>query len=219
MRVIASCVAIVLCAGCDQAAPPQTPRIADVPASAPAAAVNPARVERVRVDLPEGYEVTELSGRAAPLALWGFGQGWTADPMPCGALADPAGDGAVHGWSASGPGGIVHAVVAVAQAALDPAAIDACGTWTLVAGPTSADVRLVGPPAVEGAATLGMATDATTVVEGGTETHTHADTFVAYLDGYVAYVTVITDPGAAGPALPADFASGLLVETVAAVRG
>lgn len=219
MRVFASCVAVVLCAACGQAAPPSSPPTPSPSQSSSAAALQPARVERVRSDLPDDYEVTDLTGRAAPLALWGFGPAWTADPVSCGALADPAGDGAFHGWSASGPGGIVHAVVAISPVGLDPAAAESCGSWTLSAGPTSADVTLVGAPAIDGAATLGMATDATTVVEGGTETHTHADTFVAYLDGYVAYVTVVTDPGAAGPALRADFASGLLVQTVVAIRG
>jgi hypothetical protein len=219
MRVFASCVAIVLCAACGQSAPPASPGVPDASPSASAVTVRPARVERARAGLPDGYEVTELSGRTAPLALWGFGQAWTADPTRCGALSDPAGGGVVHGWSASGPGGIIHAVVALSPVGLDPASTESCGTWTLSAGPTSASVTLVGSPAVDGAATLGMATDATTVVEGGTETRTHADTFVAYLGGYVAYVTVVTDPGAAGPSLPADFASSLLVETVAAIRG
>jgi hypothetical protein len=218
MRVFASCVAIVLCAACGQGAVPPSPGTSDASPSA----VNPARVQRVRSDLPDGYEVADLSGRAAPLELWGFGQAWTADPSHCGALADPAGDGAdgaVHGWSASGPGGIVYAVVAVAPVGLDPVLAASCGTWTLSAGHTSGVVTLVGPPAVDGASTLGMATDATTVVEGGTETHTHADTFIAYLGEHVAYVTVVTDPGVAGPALRADFASDLLVKTVAAIRG
>jgi hypothetical protein len=220
MRVFASCVVIVLCAACGQAAAPPSPHTAN--ASPSPAEVNPARVERVRSDLPDGYEVAGLSGRAAPVALWGFGQAWTADPIHCGALADPAGDGAdgaVNGWSASGPGGIVYAVVADASVGLDPVLAASCGTWTLSAGHTSGVVTLVGPPAVDGATTLGMATDATTVVEGGTETHTHADTFIAYLGEHVAYVAVVTDPGVAGPALSADFASELLVKTVAAVRG
>jgi Domain of unknown function (DUF5642) len=219
MRVFASCVAIVLCTACAQPAPPPSALTSDAAPSSSPARLRPARVERVRSDLPDDYEVSDLTGRAAPLALWGFGPAWTADPTQCGALADPAGEGGFHGWSASGPGGIVHAVVAVSPGGLDPASAESCATWTLSAGPTNADVTLVGAPAIDGAVTLGMATDATTVVEGGTETHTHADTFVAYLNGYVAYVTVVTDPGAAGPALRADFASGLLVQTVVAIRG
>lgn len=149
----------------------------------------------------------------------GFRHGVGAHPAECGVLGDPAGEGARYGWSASGPGGIVYAAVAVAPVALDPALTQACGTWTLAAGPTSGVVTLLGAPAVDGAATLGMAVDAATVVEGGTETHTHADTFIAYLDGHVAYVVVVTDPGASAPGLPAGFASDLLVQTVAAIRG
>jgi hypothetical protein len=215
MRVFASCVAIALCAACGQPAAP-------VPSSTPSVSqteVDPARVQRVRADLPEGYEVADLTGRAAPVALWGFGQRWAADPAPCGTLADPAGDAAIHGWSASGPGGIVYAVVADAAAGVGPGLVESCGTFTLAAGPTTGVVTLVGAPAVEGAATLGMATDATTVVEGGTETHTHADTFIAYLEKHVVYVTVVTDPGVPGAALQPDFASGLLLKTVAAIRG
>ena len=64
-----------------------------------------------------------------------------------------------------------------------------------------------------------MVSDATTVVEGGTETHSRAATFSAYLDGHVAYVAVVTDPGSAGPALGPDFAATLLAKTVSALRG
>lgn len=181
--------------------------------------VEPGKVMRIQRELPAGYEVAELSDRAAPIALWGFGEEWTADPPRCGSLADPAGDGAVRGFSASGSGGIVYAVVAAAPVGLDRSVIQACDTWTLAAGRTSGVVTLVDPPAVEGAATIGMATDATTVVEGGTETRSHADTFVAYLDEHVAYVAVVTDPGSSGPLLGQDATSELLVELVSALRG
>jgi len=94
----------------------QTPTSA--PPAAPtdsSASVNPARIERVRTELPSGYEVTALPGRAVPVALWGLGPGWTADPPRCGVLADPV-DGTAaattRGWSASGAGGIVYAVLA-----------------------------------------------------------------------------------------------------------
>ncbi len=176
-------------------------------------------MDRVRADLPAGYEFAGLTGRAAPIALWGFGPAWTADPSPCGALGDPAPGAALRGWSASGPGGIVYAVVAEAAALLDAPGRDACGTWTLSAGHTSGVVRLVAAPSVEGAATVGMATAATTVVEGGTETHSSADTFVAYLSDHVVYVTVVTDPGSSAPSLDAPFAADLLVKTVATIRG
>ena len=91
--------------------------------------------------------------------------------------------------------------------------------WTLSAGHSSGSVTLVAAPAIDGAATVGMATVTTTVVEGGTETHSHADTFAAYLGDYVAYVTVVTDPGSPNPPLGQDFAAELLVKTVSALRG
>ena len=197
------------------------------PSSAPSTAtsgastsVNPARIERVRVDLPSGYEVAPLAGRAAPLAFWGFGPGWTADPPRCLALADPVADAATtRGWSASGAGGIVYAVVAGSAATLDRSLIDECGQWTVSAGRTSGSVTSVAAPAIDGAATVGLSTTATTVVEGGTETHSHVDTFTAYLGDYVAFITVVTDPGSPNPALGQDFAAELLVKTVSALRG
>ena len=199
----------------------------DSPSSAPSTAssgsstqVNPARIERVRTELPSGYEVAGLSGRAAPVAFWGLGPDWIADPQRCGALADPAaGEAATRGWSASGAGGIVYAVVAASAAALDPSLIDECGQWTVSAGRTSGSVTLVAAPAIDGAATVGLSTTATTSVEGGTETHSHAETFTAYLSGYVVVVTVVTDPGSPNPALGQDFAAELLVKTVSALRG
>ncbi|MGA9376551.1 MAG: DUF5642 family protein, partial [Mycobacterium sp.] len=61
---------------------------------------------------------------------------------------------------------------------------------------------------------------ATTVVEGGTETRSYADTVTAYLDsGFVASVTVVTDPGSDLPVLGPDVAARLLARTVTAVRG
>jgi hypothetical protein len=218
MRVFASCVAIALCAACGQPDTESPPEVAHSSSPAPAA-VNPARVERVRPDLPTGYEFAPLPVRAAPVALWGFGVTWTADPPGCGGLADPAGAAAAHGWSASGPGGIVYAVVADASVGLDRALVDSCGTWSMSAGHTTGVVDVVDAPAVDRAATMGMISDATTTVEGGIETHSHAETFVAYLGDHVAYVTLVTDPGAAAPSLAPGFASDLLVKTVAAIRG
>lgn len=215
MRVFASCVAIALCAACAQPAAPPAPSAA----ATGVGAVNPARVERVRADLPTGYEVTPLPVGAAPVALWGLGSQWSADPAECAGLGDPAGGAPVRGWSASGPGGIVHAVVADAPVGLDGALVDSCDAWTVSSGHTSGAVHVVDPPAIDGAATAGMFTDATTTVEGGTETHVHADTFVAYLGDHVAYVTVVTDPGSSEPPLGPGFASDLLVKTVAALRG
>jgi hypothetical protein len=77
---------------------------------------------------------------------------------------------------------------------------------------------LVAAPAIDGAATVGLSTTATTVVEGGTETHSDADTFTAYLGEYVAFITVVTDPGSPNPSLGQDFAAELLVKAVGALR-
>lgn len=217
MRLFALLAALIFCvAGC-----------AGSPSGAPSAAsstssnqVNPARIERVRTQLPSGYEVAALSGRAAPVAFWGLGSDWTAEPPRCGALGDPVADATTtRGWSASGVGGIVYAVVAASKATLDPTLIDECRQWTVSAGHTSGTVTAVAAPAIDGAATVGQSTTTTTIVEGGTETHSHADTFSAYLAGYVAFVTVVTDPGSPNPSLGQDFAAELLVKTVSALRG
>jgi len=199
----------------------ESPSVAPSTATSGASAqVNPARIERVRTELPSGYEVAALSGRAAPVAFWGLGPEWTADPPRCGALADPVADATTtRGWSASGAGGIVYAVVAGSAATLDPSLIDECGEWTVSAGHTSGSVTFVAAPAIDAAASVGLSTTTTTVVEGGTETHLRADTFTAYLSGYVAFVTVVTDPGSPNPSLGQDFAAELLAKTVAALRG
>jgi hypothetical protein len=181
--------------------------------------VNPANITRARADLPAGYEVTNLTGPASPVAFWGLGPGWTAEPAPCGLLAAPSGDeSTTKGWSASGPGGIVHAAV-IGHVTFDPASLAGCGQWTVTSGNTTGTVNLVDAPAVEGATTVGMATDAKTVVEGGTETTSTASTFSAYLDDYLVFVTVVTDPGSPNPPLGQEFAADLLVKTVAALRG
>jgi Domain of unknown function (DUF5642) len=180
------------------------------------AQVNPARIDRARDHLPDGYEVADVAGRVAPVALWGFGAEWTADPPQCGMLADPVlVDG--RGWSASGPGGIVYAVAADGGSP-DPALWSECGRWTLSGGRTSGDVTLRPAPTIEGAATVAMATSTTTVVEGGTETRSHADTATAYLNDYVVFVTVVTDPGSPNAQLGAEFADELMVKTVSALR-
>jgi len=203
-------------AACAQS-PPVAPPTATTGSSV---SVNPARIDRVRTALPSGYEVAALSVRPAPVAFWGLGPDWTAEPPRCGALADPArGAATTRGWSASGPGGIVYAAVADSAATLEPSLLDECGRWTVSAGHTGGTVGLVAAPTIDGAATVGLSASTTTTVEGGTETHSRADTFTAYLGGYVAFVTVVGDPGSPNPQLGQEFASDLLVKTVAALRG
>jgi hypothetical protein len=232
VRVFAACAAAALCAACGPHDAPRPTSGSPEPSSR-SSAIHLANVARVSGDLPAGYEIADLAGRAAPLAFWGFGPQWIADPPLCGVLSDPPVDGAtIRGWSGSGPGGIVYVVAAASRsggqersepgnvpAVVDPAVIDECGTSTLTAGHTSGTVTTVDAPAIDAATTLGLRTETITVVEGGTETHSHADTFTAYLEGYTTYVTVVTDPGSSGPVLDAEFAATLLVKTVAALRG
>ena len=185
--------------------------------------VDPAKITRARGDLPAGYEVADISGPASPVAFWGFGPGWVTEPPACGVLAGPASDGGTtRGWSGSGPGGIVHAVVIgspTAPVTFDPAVLADCGQWTVISGNTSGIVNLIEAPAIDGADTVGMSTVATTVVEGGTEITSTASTFSAYLGDYLAFVTVVTDPGSPNPPLGQEFAAELLVKTVSALRG
>jgi hypothetical protein len=259
VRVFAAGAAVALCAACGPSDAPHPAAGSSAPSSQ-AMGIDLAGVARVRGGLPAGYEVGDLLGRVTPLAFWGFGPQWAADPPQCGVLADPAVDaGSVRGWSASGPGGIVYVVAAAAltggQERSDSGDVTggqersdlwdvtggqersdlgdvtggqersdlgdvtgACSSSTLTAGHTSGTVAMVEAPAIDGATTVGVRTDTTTVVEGGTETHSHADTFTAYLDGYVAYVTVVTDPGSSEQPLDAGFAAALLIKTVSALR-
>jgi hypothetical protein len=217
VRLFALLAALSLVAAACAKSPSSAPSAA---ARATSASVNPARIERVRTALPTGYEVAALSVRPAPFAFWGLGADWAAEPPRCGALADPvAGAATTRGWSASGAGGIVYAVVADSAATLDPSLLDECGQWTVSAGHTSGTVALVAAPAIDGATTVGLSASTTTVVEGGTETHSRADTFTAHLGDYVAFVTVVGDPGSPNPQLGLQFASDLLVKTVSALRG
>ena len=180
--------------------------------------VEPARIDRARHALPPGYEVTPYTGAPTPLAVWGLAGPVEAQPVQCVELAaPPLRPDSAQGWSASGPGGIVYAVVAAAAPAA-PVEAAACQSWTATAGHTSATVRDLPAPALEAAHTVGMATAATTVVEGGTETRADADTFVAHLGQFVCFVALVTDPGSAYPHLDAAFAADLLVETVSALR-
>jgi Domain of unknown function (DUF5642) len=185
--------------------------------------VNPANIRWVRRDLPSGYEVTGISGQAAPPAIWGLGSDGTATPAQCAALADPAGGHgqSAQGISGSGAGGIVYAVVAAAptgSVAPDQSLVDQCRTWTMTSGRAKARVDLVDPPRIDGAETLGMAADITTSVEGGNEIGSRANTFTAYLGDYYAFTTVISDPGAPDSPLTPQFAANLLVKAVSALR-
>lgn len=174
----------------------------------------------MRQDLPDGYEFAPIDARVTPIALWGFEAHWLADPPECGALAAPAVDpGTARGWSGSGPGGIVYAVVARATAPADPDLADHCAEWTVTGGHSVGAVTSRPAPAIEGARTAGMATAVRTVVEGGTETRSHADTFTADLGDHYCSVTVVTDPGSAETALDARYAADLLVKSVSALRG
>jgi Domain of unknown function (DUF5642) len=208
-------------AGCGQSGSPPATSTSASPAAE--SQVNPANIGRVRGDLPVGYEVADLSGPASPAAFWGFGPGWVTEPLQCGVLAGPATDDATtNGWSGSGPGGIVHAVVTgspTSPVTFDPAVLAECGHWTVISGNTTGTVNLVDAPAIEGATTVGMDTVAKTVVEGGTETTSAVYTFSAYLGDYLAFVTVVADPGSPNPPLGQEFAADLLVKTVSALRG
>jgi Domain of unknown function (DUF5642) len=187
--------------------------------SSPAQSINPSNIKRVRGALPPGYEVADFSGPPSPAGLWGFRPGWAADPPQCAALAQPAGDTArAQGLSGSGAGGIVYAVVTAAPATLDPALLGECGRWSMTYGHTTAAVRLTDPPHIDGVDTLGMTSTIRTVVESGTETDSQAQTFTAYLGDYVAFVTLVTDPGSPHPPLEPGFAADLLVRTVSALR-
>jgi hypothetical protein len=200
-----------------------------LPSAAPQAhttTVDPERIRRIRPELPEGYEVAEVGGYASsPVAFWGFGRGWTAEPPQCAALVDPAPDGPALGVSGSGTGGIIHVVVvsvppgAVAPVGLDPVRLSECGRWAMEYGGSSAEVTLVDAPVIDGAATLGTSSTIRTVVEAGTQTDSRADTFMAYLGEHVVFVTLVTDPGAVEPPLPPQYASDLLVKTVDTLRG
>jgi len=218
VRLIAVCALALAGVGCAQSSGP-----APAPASQTTArlTIDPTRIDRARDALPDGYEVAAYTGPPAPFAVWGFRGSPVTDPAPCAALAAPAVDpGTARGWSASGPGGIVYAVVAGAAGPSPITAVRAdCARWTAVSGHTTGVVTGVPGPDVASAQTVGMSGTATTVVEGGTETRSHSETFVAYLDRYVCFVAVVTDPGSPDPALAPGFASDLLAETVSTLRG
>lgn len=189
-----------------------------MPTSGP---ITPANIKRIRPALPAGYEIADVSGPLSAAGVWGFGSGWTATPPQCAALADPApADPGARGYSASGPGGIVYVVVAVpSQGAPGAGLIDDCAQWTMTFAHTTGDVTLSEAPHVDGADTVAMTVATRTVVESGTETDGKAVTAQAYVDGHVAYVTLVTDPGSPHPPLDSHVVGDLLVATVSALRG
>ena len=212
------CALALTCAACGQTSDP-----APVPTSAaPANPVNPARIDRAREALPDGYEVSGYAGPPAPFAMWGFRDSAVADPAQCAVLgAPPVDTSSAKGWSASGPGGIVYVVVADGASAAAPGAnvLAECEQWTAVSGRTTGNVTALPAPAIDAADTVGMSTAAVTLVEGGTETRSQAETFVAYLGRYLCFVAVVTDPGSPHATLGPGFASDLLAETVSTLRG
>ena len=211
-------LAMLTVAACAQPAPitESTP-----PSAGQVRPVNPADIRRMRGSFPPGYEISDIRGAASPALYWGLKPGWSAEPAHCGALADPAAGGASppEGLSGSGSGGIIYVVAAAAAAEPDPGTIADCGHWVMDSARTTATVDRTDGPAIDGVPTLGMAAAIRTVVEGGTETDLRAVTVVGYLGEYVAFVTVVTDPGSAQPQLPPELASKLLTEAVATLRG
>jgi hypothetical protein len=216
----------LLAAACARSpAPPVSPSPSRSP-SAHGTAVNPANIKRVGRELPPGYEVTTgIPSAASPRVIWELEPDVTAKPPQCAILADP-GDGrdqSAQGVSGSGSGGIVDAVVVSLPGLPGPLALDhtvvaACTQWTMIAGHTTASVRLTDAPQIDGVETLGMVTDIRTSVESGTEIDSRAYTFTAYLGDYYAFTTLTTEPGSVLPALPPQFAADLLVKTVSALR-
>jgi Domain of unknown function (DUF5642) len=201
--------------------PPPTSSTASTWAAKPIH-VEPANIRRMRGAFPSGYEVSDIRGDASPAKYWGLKPGWTSDPSQCGVLADPAAGGATppEGLSASGNGGIIYTVVAAAPSAAgpDPGTVDECRHWSMDSGRTTAIVDRFDAPAIEGVPTLGMVAGIRTIVEGGNETDLRASTVVAYLGSYIAFVTVITDPGSGPSELPHDLSSKLLTQAVATLR-
>lgn len=214
---------LAACAASPAPSPPTTASSPGAPSSSGARAggITPANIRRVGRDLPPGYEVSNIARASSPRALWGLGDQTVANPPECAALADPAAgrDQPAQGVSGSGSGGIVDSVVVAAPAALARDVVATCAHWDLTAGRTLVSVGLIDAPHVDGAETLGMVADIRAAVESGSEIDSRAYTFVAYLGGYYAFTTLITDPGSMLPPLPSQFAADLLVKTVATLRG
>jgi hypothetical protein len=222
MRPLWIGVPVVLLAACAHAPAPSAPPTK--PAPAPNATVHPANIKRVVGELPPHYEVTSgIPSGAAPRVIWSLEPDAGAKPPQCATLADPGNgrDQSAQGFSGSGTGGIVDAVVVTLPGPvdLDQGVVAACGRWTMSDGHTTASVRLIDAPHIDGVATLGMVADAKSSVESGTEIDSRTYTFTAYLGNYYAFTTLTTDPGSALPALPPQFVADLLVKTVSTLRG
>lgn len=219
VRQLAACGLALMCVACGQ---DRAPEPASPPPEMAGAQINPVRIERIRDALPPGYEVSGYTAAPTPLASWSMADASVALLPQCLALAAPPVEAvATRGWSASGPGGIVFAVVAGADALTPPDAglLTECAEWTLTSAHTTGNVTVRSTRSVSEARAISMTAALSTVVEGGTQTRSRADTFVAYLGNYLCFVTLVTDPGSPGPDLPPDFAADLLVSAVAALRG
>jgi hypothetical protein len=183
-------------------------------------AVNPANIKRLRSALPSDYEIAEVRGPTSVAAQWGFGQGWTIDPAHCAALVDPSpNDPATQGFSASGPGGIVYAVVAQHGPAGPAPVAGECGHWTMTFGHTTGTFELGDSPSTQGASTVVAHGLTRTAVESGTETHTQINAAYAYLAGYVVAISLITDPGSGHRPLDPGFVTELVGRAAAELRG
>ena len=214
-------ISVLLLAACAHSPAPSA-----TPTKSPAAhntAVNPANIKRVVRELPPNYEVTTgIPSGASPRVIWSLEADARAKPPQCATLADPGNgrDQTAQGFSGSGAGGIVDAVVVALPGPvnLDQGVVAACGRWTMIDGHTTANVRLIDAPHIDGVETLGTVADTQSSVESGTEIDSRTYVFTAYLGNYYAFTTLTTDPGSALPALPPQFAADLLVKTVSTLR-
>ncbi|MCW2663282.1 MAG: hypothetical protein JWP83_4434 [Mycobacterium sp.] len=215
-------VSALLLAACAHA-PAPAPSATPTKSTAHNAPVNPANIKRVVGELPPNYEVTTgIPSGASPRVIWSLEPDARAKPPQCATLADPGDDRdqTAQGFSGSGTGGVVDAVVVALPGPvdLDQRLVAACGGWTMIDDHTAASVRLIDAPHIDGVATLGMMADTKSSVESGTEIDSRAYTFTAYLGNYYTFTTLTTDPGSALPPLPPQFAADLLVKTVSTLR-
>lgn len=212
----------VLLAACSAPTPTRPSTTRSTVSAAQNIHINPDNIRRMRGSFPAGFEVLDTVGDASPAKYWGLQPGWSSVPPQCEALADPAkGASTPQGLSGSGTGGIIYVVVAASPSAHGPDSdtVDACRHWSMDSGRTTAVIDQFDGPAIEGVPTIGMLAAVRTIVEGGTETDLRATTTTAYLGEYVAFVTVVTDPGTGPSQLPSDLASTFLTKTVATLRG